>query len=400
MSIYNKIWLVISFIFIIAAALSAIGHPSYGDETHFVETIRLFSSASWPDIIKDYPEVTTPLVYIIYAAWGKLVGTGLIELRILSLIISILFLFVLYLYVISYTKNEKLGLLLCALVIINPYIWGLSVFIFTDMLTLLFVLSALYMFTRDKPGLTAFLLGMAVLCRQYAIIFTIALWLYISLRSYYSREKRTFFKYTLYLFISLIPLIVLTVIWKGLSPPSGTKKFILDTGLFWNPHALVTYITFSAIYIFPLLLIFNTKFFAYKKLLIPAVIISCLYFIFPVGVSKVTSISNNLDTVGLIHKLLFSLAGRGVLSEIILFVFFFAGIWIILIFLKEDIHTIQSGRISPVLLLSLCYYIFLMIMPFSYQVWEKYLILILPVLSLRTGLLFPYFLQKHAAPSL
>ena len=342
MSIYNKIWLVISFIFIIAAALSAIGHPSYGDETHFVETIRLFSSASWPDIIKDYPEVTTPLVYIIYAAWGKLVGTGLIELRILSLIISFLFLLVLYLYVISYTKNEKLGLLLCALVIINPYIWGLSVFIFTDMLTLLFVLSALYMFTRDKPGLTAFLLGMAVLCRQYAIIFTIALWLYISLRSYYSREKRTFFKYTLYLFISLIPLIVL----------------------------------------------------------IPAVIISCLYFIFPVGVSKVTSISNNLDTVGLIHKLLFSLAGRGVLSEIILFVFFFAGIWIILIFLKEDIHTIQSGRISPVLLLSLCYYIFLMIMPFSYQVWEKYLILILPVLSLRTGLLFPNFLQKHAAPSL
>lgn len=388
LSMYNKIWLIVSLLFILTASLFEINHSYWGDEFHFVETVRLFESSSLPDIIKDYPEVTTPLVYIVYALWGKLFGVSLITLRILSLIISFSFLMILYNYVAVYIKNEKLSLILCCAVIINPYMWGLSVFVFTDMLALLFVFTALYLFKLGKPGMTSLFLGLSILCRQYTVIFIAALWIFVLIKSINSNENRIFLKYTVYIVASSLPFIFLVILWGGISPRSGLEKFTAGNDLSWNTHAFTTYVSFSALYILPLLLFFNKRLLIYKRFLIPAVIAGCIYFFSPVEVSEVTRIQNNINTVGQIHKLINALAGVGITSDIILYVFFSLGLWILMIFVKEDIIAVRSGSVPYFILLSGIFYCFLMIMPFSYQIWEKYLVMIIPVISLRLGFLF------------
>ena len=72
---------------IILTSVIGLDAPVRGDERHFVETIKYFAGL---DIAKvqNYKEVTTPLVYYIYALWGKIAGFELSNLRILSLIIS------------------------------------------------------------------------------------------------------------------------------------------------------------------------------------------------------------------------------------------------------------------------------------------------------------------------
>jgi hypothetical protein len=194
-------------------------------------------------------------------------------------------------------------------------------------------------------------------------------------------------KYTLYSFISFLPFILLLILWKGLSPPSGIKKFIPHNDFIWDPHALVTYITFSAIYISPLIIIFAKKIFLNRGFIFSALILGCIYFVFPVEVSEVTRVQNHLETVGLIHKFLINLFGGGVLTGIILYLFFSIGILLIMILIKDDTIEIKSKNYPNFILYSLIFYIFLLVMPFSYQVWEKYLVLIIPVLALRFGLL-------------
>ena len=386
-SLYFKIWLVISFLFVLTVGIFGLTHPLWGDEIHFVKTIKLFGSSPWPGIFKDYPEVTTPLVYVIYAAWGKIFGFDLNTLRTFSLIISFSFLCVLYLFVRENIRNEKLTLIICAVIIVNPYIWGLSVFVFTDMLTVLFILLALYIFIRGNTGPAFLFLGLSLLCRQYAIIFILAVWIFILLKYKSDNAENKILKYTLYSFISFLPFILLLILWKGLSPPSGINKFIPHNDFIWKPHALVSYITFSAIYISPLIIIFAKKIFLNRGFIFSALILGCIYFVFPVEVSEVTRVQNHLETVGLIHKFLINLFGGGVLTGIILYLFFSIGILLIMIIIKDDTIAIKSKNYPHFLLYSLIFYIFLVVMPFSYQVWEKYLVLIIPVLALRFGLL-------------
>jgi len=72
---------------IIAVFVFTLHAPAKGDEAHFVEAIKYFGDL---DITKvhDYEEVTTPLVYFVYAAWGNIAGFELHNLRLLSLLIA------------------------------------------------------------------------------------------------------------------------------------------------------------------------------------------------------------------------------------------------------------------------------------------------------------------------
>jgi hypothetical protein len=215
------------------------------------------------------------------------------------------------------------------------------------------------------------------------------------IRSIITGEKKILLRYSIYAFISILPYIFLIIIWKGLSPPSGIQKFIPEQTLHWNPHAFTTYVSFSVLYILPVLLVFTKRLWTYRRFLIPAFAAGCIYLIIPVGVSEVTRYQNNLETVGLAHKYLISLIGSGLISDIILYMFFSLGLWILIIFLKEDIMALSSGKIPYFILFSAIIYSFLIVMPLSYQIWEKYLIMIIPIISIRLGFLFPGYFEKN-----
>ena len=171
-------WIIFSLIFLSILALVSINNPYHGDEKHIVETIRLFANNFSIETIKDYTEVTPPLFYIIYAIWAKFFSYSSESLRILTLIISFATWQILYLLMLSFTKNEKHSFLLSLLIIINPYFFGTSVYVFTDMLTLFFMIASVLAFQKDKILLFFVLSSAATLCRQYAIIVPSAVIIY------------------------------------------------------------------------------------------------------------------------------------------------------------------------------------------------------------------------------
>lgn len=68
----NQIWFIFSLISLTIIGISAIHYPLRGDEKHITETVRLFAKNLSLETIKNYPEVTPPLFYIIYAFWAKI----------------------------------------------------------------------------------------------------------------------------------------------------------------------------------------------------------------------------------------------------------------------------------------------------------------------------------------
>ena len=55
-----------------------------------------------------------------------------------------------------------------------------------------------------------------------------------------------------------------------------------------------------------------------------------------------------------------------------------AGFIFLISFIKDDISTFANKKYNFYNLPQLIIYIFLIVMPFSYQVWEKYLLPVLP----------------------
>ena len=85
-----------------------------------------------------------------YALWAKIFGASTESLRILTLIISFITWQLVYYLFHLFVKKEFHALLLSLLVVINPYFFGTSVFVFTDMLTILLVLAAIISFIKNK----------------------------------------------------------------------------------------------------------------------------------------------------------------------------------------------------------------------------------------------------------
>src|SRR5437667_2479703 len=50
--------------------LLGLGRPYWGDEAHFVQTIRRFADGITLDTLRHYPEMSTPLPFVLYAVWG------------------------------------------------------------------------------------------------------------------------------------------------------------------------------------------------------------------------------------------------------------------------------------------------------------------------------------------
>ena len=79
---------------------------------------------------------------------------------------------------------------------------------------------------------------------------------------------------------------------------------------------------------------------------------------------------------------------RGILSsycleQFVLWIFCAAGLITLFNIIWTDIKRMKSGEWDFGHFLTLIIIVFLIIMPFSYQVWEKYLVAVLPFIILR-----------------
>ena len=111
----------------------------YGDEVHFVPTVKLFGENLTLKTLKHYPEMITPLSFILYGLWGKLLGFDVHVLRILSLIIAITTYIVLHRLFYTVFEDTTTSVLSTIFIALHPYMIGLNIFVYTDMLGILFI---------------------------------------------------------------------------------------------------------------------------------------------------------------------------------------------------------------------------------------------------------------------
>ncbi len=383
------IWLAFSISSLIIIGLIALKLPVHGDESHIIDTIRLFADKFNFSTIKDYPEVTPPFFFFFYASWSKIFGSSVESLRILTLIISLLTWQLVFLLNNLFTKKSSHTLLLSLLVIINPYFWGTSVFVFTDMLAIMLCLAAVILFFKDNIILFTLFSSLAILCRQYAIIFPFSIIAFSIINLL--NQKPINNRYILGSTITFLPLLILFIIWGNIAPESGIQKWIVPSPHFFNINYLNTYITFSVIYLLPLVIIFLFKKIGFDFLNIAIAFICFLILVqFPIAPSAATIIQTDIRTIGLAHIGLIKLLGEGsFLLKITLGVLLFLGCFINVVLIKYFLTEIKNRTYSKEMIFIIIWIFFLITMPLSYQVWEKYLTLILPYLILSVYLTIP-----------
>ncbi len=292
------------------------------------------------------------------------------SLRVLSFLLSMTFLAGLFFLfsLVPVIKDWKNWLLL--LIIINPYFLGSSFLIYTDILALFFLMVFLFGIYLGNQWMLFIGLALGILTRQYLVFMGLAAGLQF-LWEYYRSKETEELKKAFLLVIALLPYLALVTIWNGLAPPSGLEKWQPEADSGYHLHYLSTYFSMIFLYLWPLLILFRFQL-KWRQLIFLG--LGVIWFlVFPVESSIAAQEQIGLETVGFVHKGLLAVFGKP-LSYFILMVSSGLG----LVWVSDLVFSaFKSGNcIKEVLALSiLC---FLLIMPLSYQVWEKYLLSLIP----------------------
>ncbi len=389
----SQIWFIFSLIALSITGILFIKLPFRGDERHIVETIKLFADNFNFNTFANYPEVTSPFFFIFYSLWAKIFGASTDSLRLLTLIISFITWQLVFFLIRLFVNKNIYAFLLALLIIVNPYFFGTSIFVFTDMFTNMLILAAVVSFIKNKTLLYFIFSTLAILSRQYAVIIPASVILYSFLN--FKNDRLTSRNRIVASLASFLPLLFLFVIWKNISPMSGMEKWVVPNSYFYNFDYINTYVTFSVIYLFPLALIFFIKMKLNYKNFFIALIITVVLAFFPVKPSLATLEQTDYKTVGYIHKAMVSVFGyKGFGLNIVLWTFLFVGCYINIAIIEKLWLNIKTKSFSDDIIISSIWFLFLLIMPLSYQVWEKYLTMVLPFYALSICLILLTTKQK------
>jgi len=200
-----------------------------GDEGFFHLKVIASFADTWPQLwlgLADYPSASTPLPYLIWTLYGKLVGFEVWELRLLAVLAA--FAATNPFYDLCKRRNMPHPLLSALIFLFFPYTFFHAFTVYTVSFGLLFGVWALQYYLRETatPGslLRASLLAtLAIYCRQYYIALPLGMLAYRVLQPAYGRflhwKRQDLLGYVL-LSLPLWAIIPLFWLWGGLTPPS------------------------------------------------------------------------------------------------------------------------------------------------------------------------------------
>lgn len=373
----------ILFVFLFAyvgvEALFNLNRPYWGDEEHFAATVRQFGKELTVETIRHYEEMSTPLPFVMYAVWGHFFGFETQTLRIFSIILACLTYISLYHLLLSVFNNAKIALLTTAFVALNPYMLAFSIFVFTDMAAMLFLIICCIAVKDQNPILFAVSSAAGLLSRQYFAFLTVAAGEYYLIRLQHAERTKAILMQISAL-ISFLPLLALFWIWQGPNPDNSVKRLYEDELFRFHPNSLTLYIVMIFIYLLPLVLLKWNSFFTGFKSVMIAFAASWLYWWAPVSPSK-ASVEIDVDTVGVFHRALRSVLGSQ-LEQLIFFLSFFLGLIIVLSLTRDTFTRMIYKDYGFALFLGLSILSFFVIMPFSYLGWEKYFLPAVPITAM------------------
>jgi len=350
--------------------------PTWADEHHFISTIEYFGQEISLKQLKTYNDMSTPLPFILYAIWGKIVGFQLHQLRFLSLIIALFTFISFYIYYFQISGRIKIAVPVTLFLIFQPYSIGISVFVYTDMLALFFLAWSLIAFRKEKPIIMAISTAGALLCRQYFIFLPAAFILYYLIQRILNPRGNSY-KMLISSIVSFIPFISLLILWRGFSPQNEMRSLYLQEGLYFHIDFLVLYISLFIVYLFPVIMYRWKKYYTDRRLLLLSLFLSFIYFLFPVKASE-PAMAVDVFTVGFFHRFIRMILGSSA-EHYVFYLIFLLSLPVVLWIIRDIYFQLKCGKPNAFLLMNISILLFLIIMPFSYLNWEKYFLPIIPI---------------------
>lgn len=351
--------------------------PPWGDEWHFLETVRLFGQGASLDLLRTYPEMSAPLTYLTYSAWGHVVGFSTPALRLLSPLIAWGAATVWWFAIRRHVRSAPMALLALGVMVFNPYFVGLSVFVFTDMLSLLGMALVVLGVDSRRPWLSAVGLIVATTARQYLVFLVPALLIADFLVR--PRSVRPW-RFTASALVGTLPLIALIVLWEGhVAPASIVRDTYLTEGLRFDLHALALYLAMPGAYLILLALPIAIR--VNASIWGAAALAGLFVLVFPVQAS-IAQTREGAMTVGFLHRALSSaLPAWG--TTVFFAVMATLGTAGLLYCGQRTLSNWRTGaRPMTTVFLWAGVGSFLVVMPFSYMPWEKYALPLLMLSSL------------------
>ncbi len=361
------------------------GHFSrWGDEGHFVQTIQIFAARFDLNLLKHYNEMSAPLPFALYALWGKIFGLNVYALRWLSLLIA--FATYLLFFHLNYRifTDGRPALFASLLLIIQPYMIGFSLFVFTDMIPIFASILGLWAVFRKNPYWLAVSIMIGILSRQYFVFFILSCGVYYLLQAVFYRNRLSL-KMLFALLIGMLPGALLFVLWHGLSPDNQVKSLYLNEAFRFHFDYVTLYIALFTIYLFPLLIWQAKRFYSNKKIRLFSLAGAGYYIAFPVKPCPASQ-AVGLKTVGYFHKLT-RMAGIQHLDFVAFLIAFILALPFLIFIVKDTIYFIRVQRFDLRFLSGLSILSFLSVMPFSYLLWEKYFVPVIPFVILNVFLI-------------
>ncbi len=350
----------------------------WGDEIRLYASVLNFGEGITLDLITHYRQMSTPLPFIIYAGWGHLFGFDLFTLRILSIIIALLTYMLFHRILFQQLKKKSLAVIGTLLLVVHPYMVGLSIFVFTDMPAILFLLLGYYTLQKKKFYLSALFIALSILCRQYILFFLPPMFIYYALQY---RETKSIHGMVASI-LPALPYFLLVLLWGGTSPDNEYRALYLNEQFSFHIDNFFLYVSLLFLYLFPFYFFTIKRFFAQKKILSLSFVLSLLYYFYPIQPS-VYSQDIGVYTVGLFHKALKYMINSDTAIQVIFYISVIFGLTVLLTFIKEIYISFQKKEHNQTFFLNLIILFFFIVMPFSYLGWEKYFMPILPFVILR-----------------
>lgn len=354
--------------------------PPWGDEAHFLQTVRLFGDGVSLDLLRSYPEMSAPLTYVVYAAWGAIVGFETSALRLLSPAVAGATILTWHTFLKDVVRSELLVLVALATVVLNPYFLGLSVFVFTDMLALFGLALTAIGVSRRNAWLAGVGLAVATCARQYLAFLAIPLVSLVLLRP----RARESWRWPAAGVAGMLPLGLLVWLWGGhLAPDNALRAIYTSEGLRFDPHALSLYLSTPAVYLFPLVGLMIPRLRWRPAPLAAAAVAAAIVVVFPVEPS-IAQTREGSFAVGFLHRVV-EMGFDPTLARVVFACLAFVNVWTLSsAFSPLFLHDTDERLLRSALFVWLGIAAFLLIMPLSYMPWEKYA---LPLLLLQSAAL-------------
>jgi len=381
---YRTAWVAVGLtIQLMAILYIGLASGPHADEVHYHATILRFVDDPSLRTLIAYNEVAAPLTFILYGGWGRIFGTDLATLRLLSVLSAFTLQVLVYILLERGTRSSRRAFWLGCVFLLNPYMIGLNVVVYTDVMAMIGLVVLALGVVRGNAWLLLAGSAWGLLSRQYMIFSTIAAGLYYLIVWMRGRERRHF-NALLALTASTLPLAALMLLWGGSAPPNGVAHWLQGETQAWRPAYLVAYVTLLPIYILPVVLWRWRTLAGERSLWLWSLLLAPLYAVAPIEASAITRRLTDYETVGLAHRGIVMLTGDAWSAQGILFAAWVVGVPIVLWVIRDAWRHRHST--SVVLFLDLAIVVFLAVMPLSFHVWEKYLLPILPIVLCRFGL--------------